>query len=151
MMVEMKLRVRLNFRPSNSKFHSLPRSDSRPRARCRDTSRPLPAFPETAHVGIHCAGIDEIVVFPDILERLVAGSNAAAPLSQDREELELGGGKVDGLSFHYRLVPGDIDREFFPLDAVGFLGGDFIAAQEALDPEDQFTGAEWFGDVVIRS
>ena len=52
-------------------------------------------FAEPAHVGIDGAGVDEVVVFPDILEKFFARLHAAPALREDGEEFEFGGGELD--------------------------------------------------------
>jgi hypothetical protein len=49
---------------------------------------------QAAHVGVHGAGVNVSVVAPDILEKLLAGLDAALALGQDGDQFELGQGQV---------------------------------------------------------
>ena len=108
-------------------------------------------FAEAAHVGIHSAGIDEGIVFPDIAEELVAGLDASGALGEDGEELEFGGSEVDGLAFPRGDVAGDIDMEIAEAELVaGFFAG-LAAAEDFLDAQEEFARAERFGEVIISA
>src|ERR1041384_4094218 len=40
---------------------------------------------EPAHVGVHSAGIDQIVILPNVLQQLLARLHAAAPLYENSQ------------------------------------------------------------------
>src|SRR6266571_4736972 len=55
-------------------------------------------FPQATHVRVHRAGVDEIVVLPDILQQLFARLHAAAALRQHGQQLEFCRGEFDAFA-----------------------------------------------------
>src|ERR1051326_8038771 len=64
---------------------------------------------QAAHVGVHGAGVDEIVVFPNVAKQLLAGLDAAAALREDGEQFEFGGGEFHGFAAPTDDVPRAVD------------------------------------------
>ncbi len=106
-------------------------------------------FAKPPHVGVHGPGVDDVVVLPDVLEQLIAGLDASSALHEGREELELGGGEFDAFAGNGDKVSGDVEGEVADLEVVGLLFRLLTSFDELAHAQDEFAGAERFGDVVV--
>src|SRR5262249_39727085 len=93
-------------------------------------------FAQAAHVGVHRAGVDHSVIFPDVAEKLLARLHAAPALGEDGEELKFGGGEIHAAVVHLGDMAGDVHAEFTDLHKVRILRRLLLALEEALDAED---------------
>lgn len=99
-------------------------------------------------MGINGAGVYDALVAPDIGEEDFAAQDFAAAFDQEGDESELGGGEIKAAAFEF-------DAEVGAIDFKGIDGEDvrldllLAAAVEAFHTEDEFSGAEGFGDIVI--
>ncbi len=107
-------------------------------------------FAQAADVGINGAGIYNALVAPDIGEEDFAAQDFTTAFHQEGDESELGGGEIEAAAFEF-------DGEVGAVDFKGIDGEDvrldllLAAAVETFHTEDEFSGAEGFGDIVIRT
>lgn len=106
---------------------------------------------EAADVGVDGADVDLVAfaVGPHLVEEVFAGLDAAPAASEDGEEAELGGGDVDAPSAEEDAMSGDVHGQFAEDEEIGVGLVDVLPVEAAPDAEDEFAGAEGFGDVVI--
>src|SRR4051812_8756231 len=69
-------------------------------------------FPHPADVRVHGARIDHILITPHVVEEGIPALHPPAPLDQDAEELEFGGGEFDVLAAHPHLMAGSVQLNF---------------------------------------
>ena len=73
---------------------------------------------QTSHVGVDRAGVDGILIAPDILEEGVAGKNATPAFNHERQELELCGGQFQTLVLQADLKVGLADMKWRDVDII---------------------------------
>jgi len=107
-------------------------------------------FPEAPHVRIHRAGVDHGFIAPDIPQQSFARLHPPPPLRQHGHQLEFGGGQGDRLAGHQHLMARQVNDHAGGVDAFSLDFGPFgLAAEQTLDAQDQFPGAEGLGDIVV--
>ena len=102
-------------------------------------------------MGVHSAGVNGALVTPNVVEENIAALNAPTPFDQCREELELGGGKLDLPAAQADLVADAIHGDVAELQRVCGLSGGIGAAQDALDAERKFARRKGLGHIVISA
>jgi hypothetical protein len=80
---------------------------------------------------------------------LIAGLNAAPPLSQEHEQLEFSGGQIHFLSSPGYQVPRPIYHQLAEFEPFLFLVVGLAALENPFHPQNQFPRAERFGDVIV--
>lgn len=105
-------------------------------------------FAEAGDENLDGAGVVFVVALPDALAEFGAGKNAAGLLEEDLKNVELAGGKGDGVTGAGNAAVEQIHDEVGDLEQIGG-GGRGAAAAEGLDAGDEFLHRERLGEVVV--
>src|SRR5689334_17682493 len=100
-----------------------------------DHRRPQLA-PQGLHVGVDGAGPEAVPVAPDVGQHLLPGEDHAGLVAEEGEDVELGGGEVDGLPVEGRPAGGRLEGH--PAEAQrppGRVGGR-LGLGRAVDPAE---------------
>ncbi len=115
---------------------------------------------QPADVDIHGAAVTHVLVAPHLIEQLLTGEDLALIEHQESQQLELTWLEVEfhtvagsAVLVRVNIEVGDTqDAAFranrFILD-LGAGAGGFVAAQQCLDPRQQFTQAKRLSHVII--
>jgi hypothetical protein len=97
------------------------------------------------------SGIDQAFVTPDFIQQTVARLNPSTSENEGVQKLELDAGEVHRLAIDRNMVADRIDRDATGSYALLFFRSRFAAAQDRLDPQNDFPRTEGFCYIVISA
>src|SRR5436190_17173425 len=107
------------------------------------------------HVDVHCASVAEVFVAPDHVEQFVAFEHQAHVLDKREQKVELFTAEFDRPAVNFHFVAGGVNAGVAYLDRLPrrerYLRACCRAAQDSLDPGNQFSGVEWLRDIIVRA
>ena len=99
------------------------------------------------------AAVPIILKAPDLVKQLIAGVNAVGIARQMKQQFQFLGRGVHHFAVHLKLIPGHVDGQLIVGDLLDVLGGGTRAgaAQNRLDPGDNFLGLKRLDHIIVRA
>ena len=104
--------------------------------------------PQSADVRVHGAAAAHVAVAPDVMKQCFAGQHLAAFFHQGNEKSEFECGQVELASAqpHFESCP--VESKGPHLELLAGIGGAGFLDEQA-EPQDEFSRAERFGQVIV--